>query len=118
MNAQTQINQYFNNARMTMQNDIETTAALSLYCNFDTEQERDAWFKDHVKPQNLHNGGPIFCWSTKDESTFTDLNTELLAALEKAIMWCDMSNTPDRVQPKKWITDTKELIKKARGNNE
>ncbi len=113
MHTQAQTNQYFNNVRMTMTDD-KTTAALSLYCNFDTEQARDAWFEKHVQPQILPKGGPIYSWSTKDEGDLSDLNTELLEAL---VLMTQCHRQPHDKEGKEAMQKAQAAIKKARGNN-
>lgn len=55
---------------------------MSIYASFDTDVDRDDWFDFHIKPETSPVGGPVFSWSTEDESGYRDLIAELVVALE------------------------------------
>lgn len=58
---------------------------LSIYAEFDTEQDMREWMKKHVIKESMPHNGPIFCFNTQDESHYRDLCAELIDALGNLI---------------------------------
>ncbi len=44
----------------------------SVFAEFETAEQRDAWLKEHAVDQNIINGGPVYSYSLEDEGKFRD----------------------------------------------
>jgi hypothetical protein len=89
---------------------------LSVFAEFESDEVRRAWMKEHVIKHGRPHNGPIYSWSIDKESDYRDQNTELLEALEMALPYIEEGEEFNKPRIKgRDSKKIRELIAKARG---